>query len=396
MISTLAGTLEGLAGDGGPPDTAELKEPVRVILAGNGDILIVEKAGQKVRRIRKDTGLVDTVPVGVNIPGFVLVAPNDADVDAAGNIYIADFGAHRIYQVTPVGVTTPFAGNGTPGFSGDNGAAANAALQFPACVVAAPGNVVYICDKANNRIRQVQNGIITTVAGTGVGGFTGDGPGLTTALKEPEDAVLVGGNLVFSDQENNRIRQLAVAGGAVTTLAGTGPSGFAGENAPAPSSTLASPMGVAATGDGRIVFAERDAHRVRVLANGTINTAAGDGIARFGGDGGAALDATFRLVEGVAQDASGNLFISDSGNNRIRKVDAATGLVSTSRRQRHDDLRRRRRPRHGGGTRRALRRGGGRRRQRHLLGHAPPSRAFGRPGRPHPHDRRHRHPRILG
>src|SRR5262249_49850272 len=136
-------------------------------------------------------------------------------------------------------------------------------------------------------------------------------------------------NLVFSDQENNRIRQLNLANNTVTTLAGTGPSSFAGENAPALSSTLASPMGVAATADGKILFAERDANRVRMLAGGVITTVAGDGVDSFGGDGGAALDATFRLVEGVAQDAAGNLYISDSGNNRIRKVDGATGTVST-------------------------------------------------------------------
>src|SRR5262245_57267564 len=110
VISTLAGTLEGVAGDGSAPDTIELKDPVRVIVAGNGDILIVERAGKRIRRIRKDTGLVDTVPVGVGIVGFTLNEPNDADIDAAGNVYIADFQGQRVYQVTPLGVTTTLAG----------------------------------------------------------------------------------------------------------------------------------------------------------------------------------------------------------------------------------------------------------------------------------------------
>jgi len=161
VITTLAGTLEGTGGDGGTPDTAELKEPVRVLVAPSGDILIVEKSGLRIRRIRKDNGLVDTVPVGVGIPAFALKGPNDVAVDAANNIYIADFTGHVVYQVTPVGVTTTFAGNGTPGFSGDNGAATGAQLNFPACVVAAPGNVIFICDKANQRIRKVQGGTIT-------------------------------------------------------------------------------------------------------------------------------------------------------------------------------------------------------------------------------------------
>jgi len=328
-ITTLAGTLQGTEGDGGPPDQAQLKDPVRVVVAKNGDILIVERDGARIRRIRKDTGLVDTVVVGGGVPALTPTEPNDVAEDSAGNLYVVDFAGHRVLMVTPLGVTTVFAGNGTPGFSGENVNAVNAQLQFPSCIVFAPGDVAYICDKANHRIRRVQGGIITTVAGNGTAGFSGDGPGPTIALKEPEDAVIVGGNLVFSDQENNRIRQLSLANNAVTTLAGTGPSGFGGDNVPATSSTLAAPMGVAAAADGRILFTERDSHRVRALANGTLTTVAGDGIARFGGDNGPALDATFRLVEGVAADASGNLFVSDSGNNRIRKVDGATGTVTT-------------------------------------------------------------------
>jgi sugar lactone lactonase YvrE len=326
-ITTLAGTLQGTEGDGGPPDQAQLKDPVRVFVAKNGDVIIVEHEGGRIRRIRKDTGFVDTVAVGAT--GLTLDQPNDVAEDSAGNLYVVDFAGHRVLQVSLLGVTTPFAGNGTPGFSGENGNATGAQLNFPSCIVFAPGDVAYICDKANHRIRRVQNGTITTVAGTGAPGFSGDGPGATTALNEPEDAIVVGGNLVFSDQENNRIRQLNLATNAVTTIAGTGPSGFAGDNVPAASSTLASPMGLAAAADGRILFAERDSHRVRALANGTLTTVAGDGIARFGGDNGPALDATFRLVEGVAADSAGNLFVSDSGNNRIRKVDGATGVVTT-------------------------------------------------------------------
>jgi len=327
-ITTLAGTLEGSAGDGGTPDTAELKDPRRVFITKAGDILIVEHDGARIRRIRKDNGLLDTVPVAVGLPALALQQPNDVAEDSLGNLYIADMKGHRVLRVSPLGVTISFAGTGTSGFSGDNGPAASAALSFPACVLVAPGDVIYICDKANHRLRRVQCGIITTVAGTGVAGFTGDGAGTTVALNEPEDMILVAGNIVFSDQENNRIRQLNLANGQVTTLAGTGPSGYAGENVPA-ASTLASPMGMAATSDVRILFAERDANRLRALAGGTITTVAGDGVAEFGGDGGAALDATFHLVEGVAADASGNLFISDSGNNRIRKVDGATGTVTT-------------------------------------------------------------------
>jgi sugar lactone lactonase YvrE len=329
VITTIAGTLQGVGGDGATPDVAELKGPVRVRLTKAGDVLIVEREGNRIRRIRKDNGLVDTVPVGANIPGFALNLPNDVAEDSQGNLYVADMMNHRVWQVSTLGVTTPFAGNGTPAFSGEGSSAVGASLQFPSCVAVGPGDVVYICDKANHRIRKVQGGIITTVAGTGVAGFSGDGVATAVALKEPEDIAISGGILYFSDQENNRIRQINLGNNALTTLAGTGPSGFGGENVPGASSTLASPMGLAIASDGRIVFAERDAHRVRALGGGNLTTLAGDGVNSFGGDGGPGIDATFRLVEGVAQDAAGNLFVSDSGNNRIRKVDGATGIVST-------------------------------------------------------------------
>jgi sugar lactone lactonase YvrE len=327
-ITTYAGTVEGGLGDGEAPEFIELKLPVRTLVQRSGDVLIVEQGGKRIRRVRHDTGFVDALPVGTGVPAIPLAGPNDVDEDAAGNVYVADFAGHRVLMVTPVGVTTVFAGTGAPGFGGDNGAAVTAQLNFPACVLVGPGNVVYICDKANNRIRRVAAGIITTIAGTGVAGFTGDGPATAVEINQPEDAILDGNTLVFTDQENNRIRQIDLGSGQLTTIAGTGPNAFAGDNVPA-ASTLASPMGLVKAPDGRLLFVERDAQRVRALANGTITTVAGDGISTFGGDNGPALDATFYLVEGVAQDAAGNLFISDSGNNRIRKVDGATGTVTT-------------------------------------------------------------------
>ena len=329
VITTFMGTLEGTLGDGSPPDVVQIKSPVRVLVRKNGDVLVVERGGPEIRRVRKDTGLVDTVPIGTNIPGFTLNQPNDVAEDSAGNLYVADFFNHRILKVDALGNTTTFAGTGAPGFSGDGGPAASAALQYPACVEIGAGDVVYICDKGNHRIRRVQNGTIATIAGTGVGGFTGDGPATTVALNEPEDIVIVGGTLVIADQENNRIRQLDLASGQLTTLAGTGPASYAGDNAPAASSPIDSPVGLGLAPDGRILFSEQGANRVRALANGTLTTIAGDGVESFGGDGGAALDATFRTVEGVAQDAQGHLYVSDSGNNRIRKVDATTGTVTT-------------------------------------------------------------------
>src|SRR5262249_12644265 len=145
----------------------------------------------------------------------------------------------------------------------------------------------------------------------------------------PESIVLAGTHLIISDQENNRLRQLDLATGMLTTIAGTGPNSFAGDNVAAATSPLAAPMGLARAADGRIFFAERDGQRVRQPAGGMLTTVAGDGLSTFGGDNGPAGDATFFLVEGVAEDAAHNLYLADSGNNRIRKIDRTTGMVTT-------------------------------------------------------------------
>jgi sugar lactone lactonase YvrE len=307
VITTLAGTLQGTAGDGGTPDVAELKGPVRVRLTKAGDVLIVEREGTRIRRIRKDNGTVDTVPVGANVPGFALVAPNDVAEDSQGNLYIADMNAHRVWQLSALGVTTPFAGTGTPAFGGDNGPAAAAALQFPACVAVGPGDVVYICDKANHRIRKVQGGIITTVAGTGVPGFTGDGAATAVALKR-RDIAPPAASSTSRIRRTTGSRQIDLANNALETLAGTGPSGFGSDNVPRCVSARVAD-GFSRSQDDQDVFAGRVAPRAR---RRPLTTLAGDGIDRFGGD----MAGRGRLRSGwsgVAADAAGNLFVSDSG-----------------------------------------------------------------------------------
>src|SRR6185295_10951942 len=154
IITTLVGTTEGQEGDGGPPDQAQLKTPVRTLTTTGGDILIAEHGSNRVRRLRKDTGLMDTF-AGSLTAGFggdgglataaMLNQPNDIDQDAAGNVYIADFMNHRIRKVDTSGIITTFAGTGVPGFAGDAGPATAAQLNFPACVLAAPGDVLYVC-----------------------------------------------------------------------------------------------------------------------------------------------------------------------------------------------------------------------------------------------------------
>jgi sugar lactone lactonase YvrE len=338
VITTAAGTVSGALGDSFPPTGIEMKSPWRVLRTPAGDLLIAEKGGARVRRVRHDTGLVDTL-AGTGSAGYsgdggpanaaTLSQPQDIAVDSVGNVYIADFNNHAVRMVDTNGVISTIAGNGTAGFAGDGGPAAGAQLAFPACVLIAPGDVLYVCDKGNHVIRRISGGIITTVAGVpGSGGFNGDGVATATQLFEPEDLALApDGSLILADARNNRVRQIVV-GGNVTTLAGTGTSAFAGDDVPAASSPLAAPFGVAVRSDGTVFIAERDAERVRAIQGGNLVTVAGDGIAGFGGDGGPAADATFDGTKGLALDAQGNMYIADSANNRIRKVDT-NGVVST-------------------------------------------------------------------
>jgi sugar lactone lactonase YvrE len=341
IITTLLGTIEGSSGDGLPAPAAQLKGPVRSLVAANGDVLVVERTGHRVRRLRAGSGLVDTF-AGNGTAGWAgdkgpataasLNQPNDIAQDSAGNVYIADFFNHVVRKVSPAGVISTVAGTGgVPGYSGDGNAPTLAQLRFPACVLVGPGDVLFICDKGNHVIRRVQQNAIATVAGVpGIPGFTSDGVATAVPLNEPEDmALLPDGRIVIADEKNNRLRVLDLGTRMLTTIAGIGPRGFGGENVLAASATLAAPFGLAVDRAGRILFAERDAHRVRAIVHGTLTTVAGDGIGRFGGDGGPALDATFRDVKGAAADASGNLYISDDGNDRIRKVDPATRAVVT-------------------------------------------------------------------
>jgi DNA-binding SARP family transcriptional activator/sugar lactone lactonase YvrE len=259
----------------------------------------------------------------LNFSGGFYFSPVGMAFDSLGNLYIGDALNHRVRRVTPEGTISTVAGSGTAGFSGDGGPAIAAQLNTPRAVAVDRFGNLYICDTKNNRVRKVDsNGTIATIAGTGVAGYSGDdGPAEAAQFDNPQ-AVVVGadGNLLVADTNNQRIREIAALG-RITSVAGNGQLGFSGDGGPATSARLSLPDGVAVAPNGLIYIADTQNNRVRIVdLRGTIRTFAGSGTAGFSGDGAAPGTAQLDHPLSVAVDDSGAVFVADSGNNRIRRI----------------------------------------------------------------------------
>ncbi|HYI94023.1 MAG TPA: hypothetical protein VEX68_10805, partial [Bryobacteraceae bacterium] len=267
--------------------------------------------------------------------------PQRVATDAAGSVYFTSL--NSVFKLDQRGILTRVAGISKLGYSGDGGPATSARLQLGVvgAGVARPGGLVvdsagnlFIADTGNHSIRRVSpSGIITTLAGNGSMGNSGDGgPASSAQLRDPTDVAVDGsGNLFIADYSNDRIRKVST-GGIITTVAGTGSQGFSGDDGPASSAQLARPAGVAVDGAGNLFIADSYNSRIRkVSPSGIISTAAGGGIRNAfsgSGDGEPATSASLWYPAGVALDNIGNLFIADTGNQRIRKV-TSNGTITT-------------------------------------------------------------------
>jgi uncharacterized protein (TIGR03437 family) len=256
-----------------------------------------------------------------------LSEPLGTAIGPDGSLYIADYGNARIRKVSLSGVITTYAGTSTAGFLGDGGPATSARLNGPFTITFDSKGALYIVDYLNRRIRKVgTDGVITTVAGSGNFTVSGDG-GLATATDMVPGFVAVGpdGSIYFSDdgytaQGSHRLRKVA-PNGLVSTVAGDKTSGFTGDGGAATSAELRSVDGVAIDSVGNIFIAESDGARIRKVApNGIITTYAGTGVGGSAGDGGPALAAQFNLPTGLLEDSQDNLYVVDTNNRKIRKI----------------------------------------------------------------------------
>ncbi len=333
VITTVAGGGSSGFFDTGPATSAQLWGPGGIAVDSNGDLYFSDTALFGYGLIRKVSGGVITTVAGGGSSGLgdngpatsaQLYLPAGVAVDSAGNLYIADPVSYRVRKVSN-GVITTAAGNGTQGFSGDNGPATSAQLSGPTGIAVDSAGNLYIADSGN--IRKVSNGVITTVAGNGTQGFSGDnGPAISAQLYGPWGvAIDSAGNLYIADSYNSRIRK--VTNGVITTVAGNAACCFSGDNGPAASAQLYGSHGVAAGPDGSVYIADSSNNRIRKVTNGVITTVAGNGTAGFSGDNGPAASAQLTDPEGVAVDSAGNLYIADTGYSRVRKV--TNGVITT-------------------------------------------------------------------
>lgn len=310
--------------DGHPSDY-----PVFVLNTGPEELLVVEHSRNQVLRVKPGTPVVVAGNGSSDFTGdggpatraglFLMSIARDR----VGNLYIADHNHHRIRKVDLTGRITTIAGTGEAGFSGDNGPALKARLDDPAGVaVDARGNVL-IADSANNRIRIIDTqGQIRTLAGTSAAGFSGDdGPAVRARLDFPWGiSVSPTGDILIADAGNNRIR-LIDAQGVISTVAGNGAKGFGGDGGPARAAQLQGPLFATRDVRGNLYIADSGNNRVRrVDARGVITTVAGTGAAGFSGDGGPATRASLDNPFGLSLNASGSLYIADTGNGRVRHV----------------------------------------------------------------------------
>lgn len=332
-IRTFAGKggISGFGGDGGPATAANFNSPQSMAIDASGTLYIADTKNHCIRKIK--AGTVSTIAGTGAIAGYAgdggaatsakMNEPVAVAVDGSGNVFVADASNNAVRKISTAGIITTIAGTGVAGYGGDGAAATSAKLNTPNGVWVDPAGNVYIGDTWNHRVRKVNtSGIISTFAGTGVPGYGGDGFAATNAQLYYTNGITMdaAGNFYMTDNGNHRVRKVNTSG-IISTVAGNGVGGYITDGVPATSTEIYFPVGVKTDASGNIYFGEDGNSRVRkVDASGIISTIAGTGISGFSGDGGAATLAQFRSPTDVCLDASGNIYIADRNNHCIRII----------------------------------------------------------------------------
>jgi uncharacterized protein (TIGR03437 family) len=330
-------TVAGSSGDSGPATSAQLNLPAGVAVDSAGNLYIGDGSNRIIREV--SSGTITTI-AGSRIPSSSCLCdsgpassvglgyPQGVAADSAGNVYIASGIAFELSH----GIITTVASPSAPG-------------SFIGVALDAAGNL-YFANWSGNQIQEMSNGVLTTIAGGGTQGFGGDnGPATSAELSGPSGVALDGvGNIYFTDTGNQRVRK--ISGGVITTVAGNGTTGFSGDNGPATSAQLnlqpgaflccsadpflLLPVGIAADASGNLFIVDSGNQRVRQVSNGVITTVAGNGTQGYSGDGGPAASAQLNNPSGIGIDTAGRIYVSDSGNGRIRVLTPPSVLIPPS------------------------------------------------------------------
>lgn len=344
IISTIAGVnIAGYTGNGGPATIARINHPNQITLDPLGNVYIAESENNVIRKIGTD-GII-TLVAGNSYQGYsgdggpataaMLNTPLAVRFDDTGNMYIPCAADNRIRKVNTSGIISTIAGNGSAGYAGDGGLASAAAFDGPFCLAFDSHGDMFVADNYNNCIRKIEmtTGTITTVAGTGVAGYSGDGgPATAATFDGPIDLAFdKAGNMYVADILNSAIRKIDDTGG-ISTICGNGFTGYTGDGGPAGAATLAFPYALCLDTAGNIYISDNANAVIRkiVAATGIIETVAGSGSPGYSGDGGPATDARINNAGGVVTDEAGNIYIAGYGNHVVRKVANTTTSVPTA------------------------------------------------------------------
>ena len=333
-INTLAGTgVATYTADGVAASSSAVNTPYGVAVDLQRNVYIADYNNNRIRKVDYITGLISTI-AGTGTGGFTgdgaaatlaqIKQPRGICVDNLGNVFFSDYGNNRLRRIDhTTNFITTIAGNfdGLPAYYGDGGLADTSHVYFPwGLAVDNAGNVIF-ADNGNNRVRKINTaGIISTIGGNGISAYGGDGgPATLAKIQYPFGVALdAAGNIYVADEGNNRIRKINTSG-IITSIAGSATYGFSGDGGPSSAAQLYLPQGIATDVAGNIYICDMNNNRIRKInAAGIISTIVGTGTPGYSGDGGPAVLAEINQITGVAVDTSGNIYISDNNNNRIR------------------------------------------------------------------------------